>query len=428
MDSQDKRDNINAMIEAVGEADPGLIYNIIMYLKILDVDPPAARKSLAYLNSLKNEHYNRMNLWISNEFDIVNSKTVSIAQWMRLWSYLLLLKHNPEKEIIQESPGYETDNNFRNYIIFLFMKKNYEEYDSSVNYQNQVTGLVSQVTGKFREVYDNAEVLDEETLSSYYKLAKEFPLIFKGSILSHIKEPVPFYLSEFLIKVTEKNYRQKSTLSAGVERDAYNNQKAFTSLYKDDRFELETKVSDLTRSSVYFGGGFSLKTREYKTYFSSIGFSFLAASTSEKEATAQQSNLLSAQKYYIVYNNNIGSRIDPNFQVDNLKYSSVHYQGKLYTPIIHLLSNLSLNAGILLRYSAYEYKCRYERNDTFYRNAGASDSVLVKYSKDVEYSNTEFVYSPLISVNYSPLKFIDFRLTLYDFDIPQLDVFIVYPF
>jgi hypothetical protein len=427
IDSPEERKEVTSLLAPAEKYNPEWIYHVIQYLKVSDeFTKDEEDASLNHLKYLKNEHLIKMENWISNESGIISDRSVSFAQWLRLWSYLWSLKSSPDK-IETTVTDYKADENFRDYILYIFFTKEFQGYDRDVQYSTPLNKKISEITASLINVYNNTESYSRDDLDYYYEYTKIHYYLFKGSITEFIKEPAPFYLSEFLIKISSPEYLQNKSVSAGVQIDRYNEQSAYNLVYADDRFMLESELSGLTRNSVYYGGGVNIKLRQYKSYLSLLNLTLFYSRSSGSAGDPVTNSL--GLPYYLIFNDNEAFKVDPNFEIGKFGYSSDYYQLKISTPVAYFLSALSLNAGVLLRYSSYNYSAVYTRRDTYYQNPpGLNEDQLINYVKDTEFSNSILNIRPLVSLNYLLYNLLNFRLSMHDLKIPQMEIFFNYNF
>jgi hypothetical protein len=429
IDSKEKREQVSTNLNVFAELNPSLIYYYVEYLRHVSVDTKDARDAMMYLNLKKNEFFRDMGPWISNEFDIVFSNTKTFPQFTRLWVVLYGLKRSPsDLPAIQSDSKYKMDFNYQNYITYLYFLGQYTEYNPDLNYQELINKNIEPLMSALTDAYLNTGNYSADDLENFYKLGLKNWFFFKGSVVNFIKTPLPFYLTDFLIKVTSPGYVQKSRFFAGIQRDNYNevSEKSFN--YYDDRFSLRTGLTNIDVNDFFFSAGVNIKLREYKSYFSSINLTFYY-SQSKVDLDNADYNFLS-RPYYIIYSNNNGTRVDPKFKVSPSNLESNSFLLKALTPLVYIYSSLSIEAGVYLKYLIYNYNIVFVREDKFYTNQNSlSTDILIKYQNSVKYTSNIFKLNPLVAINYYPFDFINFRISAFDdLKFPQAEIFLNFNF
>jgi hypothetical protein len=429
IDDEDKIEHISIKLDYLSQYSPVFIYYYLQYLNLLSTDPEGAKAANSYLIYKQNEFCKTLDAWLKKQREIVDELSVSFAESYRIKGYLNDIKRNPDKSGRVFEPGYEIDTNYMNYIVILFYTRYFREYDESEDYDLEVNKIISAVSEELFYVYNNIQNLPEDKLEYYYNAAKQNPFLFKETINKQITNPVPVYFAEFLIRITLPKYRQFTTFNVGAGVELFNLPKDRISMLYDENISLETTLKNTSRFSYSAGLGVNIRLREYKSMFSSINFGLTVGHSSGTKNDYIYEPNNDGRPYYIIYYKNIGTRVDPNYNIDgSYNYSSTSYSVKASTPLIYIFSNFSIDCGVLVYYLRNADEAFISRHDKFYRNnMNLSEDLLVNYDKNTEIISSSTTIHPMFIFNYFLTGYLNFRTTLYGINVlPQFELLYSY--
>jgi hypothetical protein len=423
LDSDDKRTNVSAMLENLSVKDPYLLYYYIEYLKVLSDKSFDTRVAKQYLDYQSNEYLKRLEPWVNNEFDIIFDKNISHGQWLQLWFFYYSINDSPDNSIVKIDPNFVIDNNYRNYVVYLFYSNSFSQYYPSTDYSGKISEIITPVISELMYAYNNTDQLNDEFLDHYYDTAIKNPFFFKGTPCAFVQEPAPVCLAEYLIKVSTPRFEEKNTLTAAVGLSFFKNMEEEQFTFADDPdISATTRLWGLNQSGINIGLNGILQIREHKTYLSNINF---YAGIGYSNWGSDGEIKLDQGAWYILRLNDYGNRVNPNYSLNNINLSTISYFARVTTPLIYFSSGFNLEIGAVARHSIYSYSFTVKRDDKYLTQWSVfSDDLLTKYDKEMEFSRTLTKVFPLISLNYafSDNMGIKFYGSTESF-IPQLEFF-----
>jgi hypothetical protein len=423
IDSEAKRKEVSNTFSRLANYNPELIYYYYVFLKLQSEGLFGVKDAEGYLEYIENEFYKKLKGWIDNEINILDHNDLKPAHKLNLRTYYYLLSKKASETVPIKTEPYNINNNYKNYLVYLYYKNEYEAYQESSDYALLTNEILKPVIAEITYSYYNTREYSDNELEGFYDFSRENPFLFKGSLLECIDNPVPVYQSEYLIKITSNKFMPPNGILAGIGINLTKINIDDILEYTDEsNLDLKLIFRNMRRAVPAVSVGISIALGETKRIFSALNINLSAGF--QEWSSPVEAGLPNNWNYFILRHNNFGYRINPNYKIAS-ENSGITYLLKMTTPVLYLSSSTSLEAGIYFRYSSIDYNISISRNDEYsITNTSYPQELLVKYKdRKISFSDKTSKMLPLFSINSVLADYLILRLSGTSEYFPQVDIF-----
>jgi hypothetical protein len=405
------------------EINPALIYHFIIYLNKTELNDRI--KALKYLNTLTNESIQKTNLWLDSEVKYTNSKSISFENWIKLQYFFYKKKNTSKIDSSLTKAPYIIDENLKDYFIYLFLTKEIQNFDRSVDYENKISISLNNTISIFKDANTNYINMPDSKRKKIIELAKTHFYLFADApnFLSNKNMDINF--SKFITNLMKLDNLEQNVVSLSTGFNAELNHKT-NNTYFDKEGSIDIKRSDQVNTNlsnqIYIGLGGRIKLKKYKSYLSHINIYGSYSVFSQKKSDITN---LQVKKTFIDTINYKYKTITASYTSPIIKdfYAKV-FGLSLSTPV-YVWNNIYFDFGVLYRSITYKYNYSYSRSDEFTYSDGNQED-LVNSKKNIEFKESLNKFDFVVGFNIDLFKYVTFRINKYNKNI-NYDLYLHYP-